>query len=71
MPTPRQAQPHELEDLRQLAHAFYLEDGFSTPPEQLRANLVDLLADDRRASRSLTTTAGGCSASPSPPQASV
>ncbi|MBV9651147.1 MAG: GNAT family N-acetyltransferase [Pseudonocardiales bacterium] len=46
MPTPRQAQPHELNDLVELAHAFYLEDGFATPPEQLRANLANLLADD-------------------------
>ncbi|HEY9304181.1 MAG TPA: GNAT family N-acetyltransferase [Mycobacterium sp.] len=41
-----QARAAELPAVLDLASAFYIEDGFSTPVEQLRENLVVLLDSD-------------------------
>lgn len=42
----RQGRPAELPTLVDLATAFYVEDGFTTPVSQLRENLLVLLASD-------------------------
>ena len=42
----RQARPAELPTLIDLATAFYIEDGFTTPASQLRENLLVLLDSD-------------------------
>lgn len=56
--TIRTAAPGDLRAVLELAKAFYAEDGFTTPDEQLRANLA-VLVDSPAARVAVAETAGG------------